>query len=225
MIRLLGLALLLVMAAAAPGAAQQVAYAAAVGADLDSATQAAVTREINGARERGLPVEPLTAKVREGRVKHASGSAIRMAVAALAKRLDSARAGLGAGATTDELSAGAEAIGLGASVMELRALRSASPHNIAAPIGTYAQLLASGVERTRALDMIVTLLRRNAPTQQMIALGNLVEADVASGLGADAAAVFRLRSIEGSLGMGDKVTSAVSGADTPHPPSKPSRRP
>src|SRR5690348_1784803 len=95
----------LVVAVACPAAveAQQVAYAANAVSELDSATQAAVMRELGRARSRGLPVQPLVAKVREGQVKRATPDRIRFAVSALAARLDSARAALGPTSTTPEI--------------------------------------------------------------------------------------------------------------------------
>ena len=60
-------------------AAQQVAYAATAVAELDSATRAAVVRELGRAQARGLPVQPLVAKVREAQVKRAAPARIRVA--------------------------------------------------------------------------------------------------------------------------------------------------
>ncbi|MEP7001979.1 MAG: hypothetical protein ABI969_15940 [bacterium] len=207
--------------------AQQVAYAASLGAELDSATQAAVSREIANARERGIPVEPLVAKVREGRLKRAPSSRIRTAVEKLAERLNLARAALGVESSSDEVIAGADALATGADAASLRTLRAATTRPIAAPIGTFAQLIASGVDQRKALDMVVTLLRRNAAPAQVLALGNLVEVDVASGLLPEESASFRFRGIEGSLGLGDKVeiSAPVAGppftAATGRPPAAP----
>ena len=195
-----------VLAATTRAGAQQVAYAAGPGAALDSATQAAVTREIARARSLGIPVEPLVAKVREGRLKRAPGARIQAAVEHLVERLNAARAALGLESSAEEVIAGADAIAAGADGASLRALRAASIKPIAGPIGTLAQLLASGVEQRKAVDMIVALLRRNAAPSQVLALGNLVESDVASGLRPEESAAFRLRGIEGSLGLGDKVS-------------------
>ena len=100
----------------ATGRAQQVAYAASAVAELDSATQAAVLRELGRARSRGLPVQPLVAKVREGQVKRAAPDRIRLAVSALATRLDSARAALGPASSAAEIVAGADAIAAGVSM-------------------------------------------------------------------------------------------------------------
>ena len=106
---------------------------------------------------------------------------------------------------TEELIAGADAIAAGAGESSLRTLRAATTNPIAAPIGTLAQLVASGVTPQRATEMIVSLIRKNASPAVVLALGNLVEADVASGLRAEESAIFRLRGIEGSLGFGDKA--------------------
>lgn len=189
--------------------AQQVAYAASLGPELDSATQVAVAREIARARENGLPIEPLVAKVREGRLKRAPSIRIGTAVEKLAERLHAARTALGAQSSADEVIAGADAINAGAEPASLRALRAASNRPIAAPIGTLAQLIASGVDQQKAVSMVVTLLKRNAAPKQVLALGNLVEADVASGLLPQESATFRLRGIEAALSFGDKVEIAA----------------
>jgi hypothetical protein len=210
--------------------AQQVAYAANVPGELDSATSAAVAKEIARAKERGLPVEPLVAKVREGRLKRAAGPRIRTAVMKLAERLDSARAALGAQSSTEELVAGADAIAAGAGESSLRTLRAASPKPIAVPIGTLAQLVASGVSPQRAVEMIITLIRKNASPAVVLALGNLVEADVASGLRAEESAIFRLRGIEGSLAtsadaLANTPTSGMNSGVPPKTTPAPKRRP
>ena len=210
---------------------QQVAYAANVLPELDSATQVALVHEIALARERGLPVEPLVAKVREGRLKRAPGIRIRIAVERLGERLSLSRTALGNESSADEVIAGADAIAAGADVGALRALRAASTRPIAAPIGTLAQLIASGVDQRKAVEMIVKLLQRKTAPAQLVALGNLVEADVASGLRPEESAAFRLRSIDGSLGFGDKAELAqpvVPGPGTAQdgkPRGTPKRRP
>jgi hypothetical protein len=215
----------------APGArAQQVAYAASVGGELDSASQAAITREIDRARERGLPVAALMSKVREGRLKRASGMRIRGAVAALAARLESARGALGAQASPEELTAGADALAAGAGPAALRAVSAAIPtRSAAAPLGSLAQLVASGVAPRRAVEMIVSLLRRNTPPAAVLAFGNSVETDVRSGVPAEESALFRLRGVEAASVAGDAFQTASPpslspGSSTTPTQSKPARR-
>jgi hypothetical protein len=159
-------------------------------------TDPTIRREIDAARTRGLPVEPLLNKVREGRLKRASAPRIRTAVAALAVRLDSARSIFGPDATLEELTAGADALAAGAGAAELRAVTSAvTTRPLTAPIGALAQLVASGVAPRHAAEMIVDLLRRKVGGAVVLAFGNLVESDAASGVPPEEAAAFRLHSL------------------------------
>jgi hypothetical protein len=195
--------------------AQQVVYAASVPTELDSVTRAALTRELGLARQRGLPVEPLVAKVREGQIKRADPARIRTAVAALAQRLDSARAALGSASNAAELVAGADALGAGADAVSLRAVRTASgARDVAAPLGALAQLVATGIPTRRAAQMIVELLRHDALPGHVLAFGNAVETDVGAGVPAVESALFRLRAIEAAI-SGDKVTAAMAGPGAP----------
>jgi hypothetical protein len=196
---LFAVALALVAFAARDARAQQVAYAAGA-ATLDSATQAALRREMSRARERGLPVEALEAKVREGQIKRAAPARIRSAVVALATRLDSARAALGPASNAAELVAGADALAAGADAAALRTLRTTGgPRDLAAPLGALAQLVASGVAPSRATQMIVELLKRGVAPREVLAFGVAVESDVGAGVPAEESAVFRLRAIESAV--------------------------
>ena len=215
-------ALLVVSLASAIGApatraeAQQVAYAASAFTELDSATQAALIREMDGARTRGLPLRPLEAKVREGQIKRAEPARIRSAVAALIVRLDSARAALGASAKDAELVAAADALSAGADGNALRTLRAAGTgRDLAAPLGALAQLVATGVPSKRAASMVVELLRRNAAPTALLTFGNAVESDVGAGVPAEESAVFRLRAIEASLASGGRTTAASPATSDP----------
>lgn len=211
--------------------AQQVAYAASLVAELDSATQAAVVRELGRARTRGLPVQPLVAKVREGQIKRAAPERIRVALAALATRLDSARSALGTSSRDAEIIAGADAIAAGVDQASLRAVRAASgARDLAAPLGALAQLVASGVGNRRATQMIVELLKKDAGPRELLAFGMDVEKDVGAGVPAEESAVFRLRAIE-SQGLGaDRLTVTAPSVDpsslgTSGNASAPKRRP
>jgi hypothetical protein len=157
--------------------------------------------EIDRARARGIPAEPLLSKVREGRLKRAPVPRIRSAVAALAVRLDSARAVIGPDATIEELTASADALAAGANANDLRMVASATAARpLSAPLGALAQLVASGVPSRRAAEMIVELLHRKPTGAMVLAFGNLVEADAASGMPAEEAAMFRLHSLGTAAG-------------------------
>lgn len=224
------MALLLVATLPRGAVAQTAAYAAGV---ADTTLDASLVRVIDGASARGIPSAPLLAKVREGRLKRANTARIRSALASLVARLDSARAALGPSASTDELVAGADAFAAGADATAVRAVRAASAGRpVSAPLGALAQLVASGVPSSRAVAMVVELLRRNASPAQVLAFGNSVESDVVSGLPAEEAAVLRLHSF--GANVGDALTSAdmptttrpgnLTGA-TNTTPKTPKRRP
>jgi hypothetical protein len=184
------------------GAAQTPAQAATVTTEMDSVSLQRVRGLVEHARASGVPSEPLLAKVREGRLKRASDARIASAVAALATRLDTARAALGAEASADELVAGADALAAGASPSALRTVRSATAMRpISVPLGVLAQLLASGVPGPRAVTVIVDLLKRHVAPVQVLAYGNAVERDAAGGVPAEESALFRLRGV-GTSGDG-----------------------
>jgi hypothetical protein len=193
--------------------AQQVAYAAGA-PSLDSATQAALRREMSRAQARGLPVEPLEAKVREGQIKRAAPARIRSAVAALAVRLDSARSALGPASNAAELVAGADALAAGADAGALRTLRTTGgARDLAAPLGALAQLVASGVAPIRATQMIVELLKHGVTPREVLAFSVAVESDVGAGVPAEESAVFRLRAIESAVNGGVSTSSAFGRGD------------
>lgn len=197
------------MGSARDARAQQVAYAAGA-ASLDSATQAALRREMSRAEARGLPLEPLEAKVREGQIKRAAPARIRSAVVALATRLDSARAALGPASNSAELVAGADALAAGADGGALRVLRTTGgARDLAAPLGALAQLVASGVAPGRATQMIVELLERGVAPRAVLAFGVAVESDVGAGVPPEESAVFRLRAIESAVNGGTTAATAV----------------
>ena len=233
--RLMALSLL-TLPSEAQGMMQGVTQAGLTLASADTTTDPIVEREIARASGRGLPIEPLRAKVREGRMKRAPDARIRLAVLALVSRLDTARAALGLSASTEELIAGADALAAGADGAAVRAVVAASmARGASVPLGALAQLVASGVPSTRAVTMILDLIRRRATPTQVIAFGNAVERDAASGLPASEAAQFRWSEFGGSSASGTSAggdaapagpTNVQSGGvSTSRPPRTPRRRP
>lgn len=207
-----------------------------VAPQIDTTIDPVIEREIARASGRGLPTEPLRAKVREGQLKRAPDARIRVAVLALVSRLDTARAALGPSASDGELIAGADALSAGADGAAVRAVVAASiARGASVPLGALAQLVASGVPSTRAVSMILDLLRRRATATQVIAFGNAVERDAAGGLPASEAAQFRWREFGSSSASGtstgnDAATAGPlvtnsGGAATPPPNRPPRRRP
>jgi hypothetical protein len=225
-VSLLGaLALALLASGAAPSHAQSPSTPV-VAVSLTDTLDASLSTAIENARRQGIPTAPLLAKVREGRLKRASTARIRSAVLALASRLDSARDALGANASTEELIAGADALAAGADVTTVRAVHAASlGRPVSAPLGALAQLVASGVPSSRALTLIVDLMRRNATPAQVIAFGNSVETDAAGGLPAEEAARFRWREFGNATGQATTLSAEAAfpgSANLGSPASSPS---
>lgn len=223
-------------ASAAPGMTHRGTQSSLAAPQSDTTLDPIVEREIARASVRGLPTEPLRAKVREGRMKRASDARIQLAVMALASRLDTARAALGPSASAGELIAGADALSAGADASAVRAVVAASiARGASVPLGALAQLVASGVPTSRAVSMILDLLRRRATSPQVIAFGNAVERDAASGLPASEAAQFRWSEFGGVSSSGTSVRGDAApagptnvssgGARTSPPPRTPRRRP
>jgi len=165
-------------------------------------------------------VQPLVAKVREAQVKRAAPARIRIAVAALVARLDSARSALGPTSNVAEIVAGADAIAAGVDPAALRAVRAASgARDLSAPLGALAQLVASGVNQRRATQMIVELVRKNVGPRELLAFGIDVEMDVGAGVPAEESAVFRLRAME-TQGIGtDRLTVTAPGGEPLNQPA------
>ena len=220
----------------AQGVAQWVTASGLATSQADTTIDPIVEREIERASGRGLPMEPLRAKVREGRLKRASDARIRLAVLSLVSRLDTARAALGSSASAGELIAGADALSAGADPAAVRAVVAASvARGASVPLGALAQLVASGVPTPRAVSMILDLIRRRATPTQVIAFGNAVERDAASGLPASEAAQFRWSEFGGSsassttagndAAAGGPIDLNSGGGTRSRPPRTPRRRP
>ncbi|MFI5038526.1 MAG: hypothetical protein ACHQCG_01170 [Solirubrobacterales bacterium] len=227
---LLPVALAALLSAATTPVGAQASVGGATLATPDTDTDPTIRHELEIARAKRLPLEPLLTKVREGRLKRASTPRIRAAVAALAIRLDSSLAIIGPDATVEELTACADALAAGADASELRTVAgAATTRPISAPLGALAQLVASGVPPKRATQMIVELLRKRVGAPQVLAFGNLVEADAASGVPAEEAAVFRLHAIGTGADAALSTATPATGINLMSRPApvtgKPRRRP
>jgi len=164
--------------AAVPDAARQ---RARLQRELDAATFAAVTQVVDRAGASGLPREPLLNKALESVLFRRPAPTIRSTVEKLAVRLDSARTAL-APATPADIEAGAEALGAGVPARTLTSIRQLRPDaSIAVELGVLAQLVNSGVPVDKASEKIIELMRQGSRRVQIVALGDSVRSDVASG--------------------------------------------
>ncbi len=163
----------------------------------DARTREAVSREIERAASRGLPVRALVAKAQEGVTKQAAGERIRSAVTSLARRLEQARDLLAPSPSDAEMIAGADALAVGVPAPMLRQIRAAYPEgqSVAMPLDVLTELVARGVPASNALQQITQLMRRGATPTHIAGLGASVQSDVAAGLTPDAALEVRARGV------------------------------
>jgi hypothetical protein len=169
------------------------------------------------AHGRGLPVEPIVAKVRLGALRRAPDSLIVAAAKAVARRLQAAREAMQPHPAPGDIAAGADALSAGVTPEALRMIRAAAGDQpIAVPLGVVAELTAAGVSPARAATIITALMQRGAPARQLVALGNDVNADVKSGAGAEASLGVRIQRLEAILpARAPALPAGVTSAGTP----------
>lgn len=189
----------------------------------DADANAQVAKLVETTRDNGLPVDPIIAKVHYAvLVAHAQPARIVASARAVAARLEAARDAL-APATAVDIAAGADALGAGATKDALREIRSASgAQSVAPPLGVLAQLLGSNVPLKKATEIVTNFLRRGATGDQLVALGNNVNADVTNGAAALAALDARARYLSGVLPpLGSQATAPADLTSASGPPKKP----
>lgn len=166
-------------------------------ARLDSSTRVAVAVVIDSARKTRLPTEPLIDKALEGTKKGADSDRIIAAVRGLFAELRTARAALGAGATPDEIAAGANALHAGLPMRNLAQLRSASQRagrtRVTLPLTVATDLIARGVPAAVASDVILSLTRAGVRDADYSMFQRNVRLDIESGADAATAAQTRAR--------------------------------
>ena len=166
-------------------------------ARLDSTTRVVVAAVVDSARKARLPTEALVDKALEGAQKGADGGRIVTAVRGLYAELRSARAALGAGAATDEINAGANAIHAGMPMRTLSQLRSVSQHagrgRVTLPLTVYTDLIARAVPPAVASDVVLSLARAGLRDGDYAMFQRNVRLDIDNGADAATAAQTRAR--------------------------------
>lgn len=138
---------------------------------LDSLTRAQVESVLTTAERRRLPVEPLIQKALEGSSKGAPSSRIVAAVEALLADLIRAQQGLGAGASADELVAGAAAIRAGATLeMVGHIRRTETDGSVAVPLAVFADLVAGGMTVDAAWHSVAELAQQGGDEEEFLEL-------------------------------------------------------
>jgi len=191
----------------------------------DHAASAELAKIIEATQASGLPVEPIVAKIRYAvLVAHAPAPKIISTALAVAARLEEARKALAPHPTDKDIVAGEDALRSKVSPKSLQDVRKVSANRpVAVPLGVLAQLVTSGIEEKRAAKIVTDLIRRGASGEQLVALGNDVNADIAVGTNVASAVELRMNRLNAVLGLpsanGDAVTSA--GFQSQDPRKKP----
>jgi hypothetical protein len=185
----------------------------------DRTAAAEVAKIVETTRSKGLPVDPILAKVRYAvLVAHASPPRIVAAAQAIAGRLEVARDALRPRDSATDIAAGEGALSYGVPksvLMDMR--RTSTEPSIAVPLGALAQLVASGVTVKRASEIVTSLIKRGATGQQLAVFSNDVNSDVGVGGRPDDALNVRMHMLSAALarpgaaaipmGLGSTVSS------------------
>lgn len=186
------------------------------------ASDAALRTLIEDAPGRGVPVEPLLTKVREGIAKGSDAVRIREAVRVLSARLETAKAALEPGYSVGELAAGAGALQSGVAPSTLRDLRKLWPDRpVTVPLGVLTEMVADGVPSRSASGRLRELMVHGATGSQLVALGSSIRADVAAGYAPGTALELRSKGVLSLLA--NPLKSTIGPATTPTRPTRPPR--
>jgi hypothetical protein len=202
-------------AAAASGQSSDRAATASAAA-LPAGLRASMDRLADSARALGIPTEPLYLKAAEGQLKGADEGRVLDVVRRLMGELTMARRMLGAGSTTGELVAGANAIHARVEPERLRELREASAgrragSSLVMPLVVVADLVSRRVTPDVAVASVRSLVSQGAPDQEFASLRMAVERDITGGQAPDLA--MRART--------DVTLKALGGAALPAPRHEP----
>jgi hypothetical protein len=212
--------LLAVLAAAASRLAAQSA-AGLLASDPVAADS--LRRVLARAEAAGVPMDPLTLKVREGIAKQAPPLRIVDATARLSDRLRIARTALAPTTASDEIAAGADALHVGVQPLLLQELRRRYPSaSLTIPLAVLTQLVASGVSAARASALVRELLERGASAPQLIALSTEVQRDVGAGMSPNVALALRSGGLMSALSaaspaVGTDAGNTIGGNRPPRP--------
>jgi hypothetical protein len=163
---------------------------------LDPPVRYALALLLDSARQAGWPTTPIESKVFEGLSKRVHSRRILAAAKVVFESLRDARVALGPSASPDEMSAGAGALRVGVSSVELANLARAKREKpLTVPLVVLADLVTRGVPRDTASQTIFQLWQRGAGDDDFYGLWRGVERDIVSGTAPGVALLARAREI------------------------------
>jgi hypothetical protein len=168
---------------------------------MSEASFARLVALVDSASRRELPTAPIIDRAVQGARRRLSDDVIIRAAGVMADRLAAARGALGRESTTDELTAGAEALFAGVTPAALVQLRTHRPYGDAVvPLIVLTDLVSNGVPAGDATATVLSFVdRRNAnhvavSDETMLTIRAEVAADVARGAPPTTALSSRVRS-------------------------------
>ena len=162
----------------------------------DMRARTAIQQTLRNTAAKGVPIDPLVRKVREGLSKQSDPERISSAVQTLAKRLEVSYSALAPTFSVAELSAGADALDVGVSASTLRELRKiwkAKPLTV--PLGILYELVSREIPVSLASKRVSELMYRGANDAQLAGLSAKVINDVAAGIKPGAALELRTKGV------------------------------
>lgn len=191
----------------------------------DVRARTAIQQVLRNTQAKGVPIDALVRKVREGVSKESDASQIQAAVKGLAQRLEVSFKSLAPVFSLEELSAGESALQVGVPAPTLRDFRKLSPTRpLTVPLGILTVLVGQEVPVSRAIKQVRELMERGASNTQLVAMGENVEADVAAGIAPDAALDLRAKGVMSLLTTSSFSTTGAGilpGPAAPKPPIRP----
>jgi hypothetical protein len=206
-------------------AGQSAASSAAPALPGDGEASAALAKIVVATRDKGLPVDPILAKVRYALVVHAPPGRIVATARDMAARLEVARDALAPHPSANDIAAGEAALNYVPRDVLTR-VRTATPRDssVAVPLGVLTQLVSNGVSVKRAAEIVTSLIKHGASGQQLASLSNDVNSDVQRGGRPDDALDVRMRGLTAALAPAGAAAVAADILNTmgSHPvPGKP----
>jgi len=163
---------------------------------LESSYRRSVELLLDSARLAGLPTGPIESKALEGISKKVSGRQIVTVVRDVFRSLLRAQSSLGLRASPAELTAGANALRVGITSVELAHLASTrGSKDLTVPLVVLSDLVTRGVPRDPASQTIFQLWQRGAADDDFLGLWRGVERDIVSGTDPGIALMNRAREI------------------------------
>jgi hypothetical protein len=169
------------------GPASALAQDRTIPAKLGAPTRATLQRLIDSASVAGLPVDPLYSKAQEGVFRGADDARVLVAVQRLARDLGQARSALGDSASTEEITAAANALRAGIETADLSRLRETrakarhADHRLTVALVVLADLATRGVPPSLAAASVTELVARNVSDGALISFRQTVERDLLNG--------------------------------------------